>query len=471
MTALPSKLQYQTRIEGASARSYRSSISPQSGTGNYNGGDTIIINIPTRNNLVLVPSESYLKFTATINNGSSLNNYIRFDSGGAHGLFARVRVFSGSNLLSDIDNYNVLAKMMMDIQVSTDATYGKYSCMAGTRSDLTVAAVTGTTCSVLQTNSGYRFNNTSDALGAYSQIQVNNGIVGIVKQTFCINLMSLVGSLCAEKYFPLFAATSAPLRVELQLVSSASMALCTQVPLSTASFVISNCEYIAQLIELSDAAMSTILGQSAGGPLQFAVTDFKNFASSSNGQTNANTTTSLTVPIAAKYSSLKALYVTMRDASLIGASTYFPHSSNKFNLQEYFFRVGSQVVPTKNPNSAPEMFAELMKSIGSMGDINHQPSIDFLSYNQDYPQANNETATTPGTVQSGSFYVGLDLENYSGADRSTIFAGWNSNTDDIYFNPTFGVATDTVARTIRFDTFAMFDSVLVFENNTAYCKF
>ena len=115
------------------------------------------------------------------------------------------------------------------------------------------------------------------------------------------------------------------------------------------------------------------------------------------------------------------------------------------------------------------MFSELMKSIGSLGDISQQPSIDLASYNQDYPQQNDETATLVGISQSGSFYVGLDLESYSGADRSTIFSRYNTNTSDIYFNPTFGL-TDA-ARTIRFDTYAMFDSVLVCENNTAYVKF
>lgn len=466
--ALPSKLLYQTKIEGASARSYRSNIQPQNGTGTYTGGDTIIVNIPTRNNLVLVPSESYLKFTATVTTGVNPCDYIRLDSGGAHGFLQRVRIFCGSNLLSDIDNYNVLAKMMMDIQVSSDANYGKYSIMSGTRSDLIVSAVTNTTCSVTQSNSGYRFNDATNANGLTTYAAI--AAATPVKQTFCINLMSLIGSLCSEKYIPLFAMTSAPLRAEIQLVSTASLALCSAAALSaTTSFTITNCEYVAQMIELSDAAMSTILAQSGGGPLQFAVTDFKNFSSSSNGQTSTTTNTNLTVPIAAKYSSLKSLFVAMRSAERIGTTNYFPHSCNKFNLQEYFFRIGSQTVPSKNPNNPPEMFTELMKSIGSIGDINQQPSIDYFSYNQDYPAANNENNTNPGTVQSGSFYVGLDLENYSGADRSTIFAGWNSNTDDIYFNPTFG-STD-VARTIRFDAYAMFDSVLVCENNTSYVKF
>ena len=49
---LPKTLKYGSKIESAYARSMRSNIQPQNGTGPYNLGDTIIINIPTRNNLV-----------------------------------------------------------------------------------------------------------------------------------------------------------------------------------------------------------------------------------------------------------------------------------------------------------------------------------------------------------------------------------------------------------------------------------
>ena len=58
--------------------------------------------------------------------------------------------------------------------------------------------------------------------------------------------------------------------------------------------------------------------------------------------------------------------------------------------------------------------------------------------------------------------------------RSTIFAGRNSNTDDIYFNVTFGLSAtspNAAPTNIKFDTCAMFDSVIVFENNTCYVIF
>jgi hypothetical protein len=104
------KLVYGSNVESSAARSYRSNIQPQNGTGTYNAGDTITINIPTRNNLVLVLKESVLKFTLTYTAGAA-SEIIRLDSCGAHGVIDRIRVWHGSNLLEDITSYAVLAKM------------------------------------------------------------------------------------------------------------------------------------------------------------------------------------------------------------------------------------------------------------------------------------------------------------------------------------------------------------------------
>jgi hypothetical protein len=63
--------------------------------------------------------------------------------------------------------------------------------------------------------------------------------------------------------------------------------------------------------------------------------------------------------------------------------------------------------------------------LGSMSDINYQPSIDISSYTGDLITgdlivANNDTATVKSNVNSNSFYVGLDLENFPTSDRSHI---------------------------------------------------
>ena len=172
---LPKNLKYGNKVESAPAKSYRSNIQPQNGTGPYNLGDTITINIPTRANLVLATTESVLKFTTTYTN-TTANNSCRLDSCGAHGLIQRIRIWHGSNLLQDIDNYGLLAKMLFDIQVPSDATYGKFNILSGTRNDLvfnspaiTAAAVTdAATTQTAATELRVKFNNTN-----FSCTQVN----------------------------------------------------------------------------------------------------------------------------------------------------------------------------------------------------------------------------------------------------------------------------------------------------------
>ena len=202
------------------------------------------------------------------------------------------------------------------------------------------------------------------------------------------------------------------------------------------------------MIELSDSAMSIIRESQNGQPLQFVNPDYRNY---SFNAALPNAVTQLSMPIPAKFSSLKSLFLTVRDAAAIGANTFFPYSCNRFNLSSYFFRVGSQVLPSKVPDTTAEMFSEVCKAIGSMS------ALGTPIYGQ-------------SAVHSGSFYVGLDLENYANADKSAIFSGWNSNTDDIFFVPTFDANNPAIAAA-RLDAFALFDTVIVFENGTCYVKY
>jgi hypothetical protein len=124
-------------------------------------------------------------------------------------------------------------------------------------------------------------------------------------------------------------------------------------------------------------------------------------------------------------------------------------------------------MPTKAPNTLPEMFCEVLKAISSMSDINHQPSIEKASYILATSAAN---ANEPySTINSGSFYIGIDLETYAAASKDSIFAGYNSNTEDIFC--VLNYAAQAAATTVRFDAFAQFDQVIIFENGTSYIKF
>ena len=116
------------------------------------------------------------------------------------------------------------------------------------------------------------------------------------------------------------------------------------------------------------------------------------------------------------------------------------------------------------------MFSEALKAMGSMSDLKYEPSIEKFSYSLNVNSSNTIALETYGAsnATSGFFFLGLDFENYSGASKDTIFAGWNSNTDDIFAMLNF---TPPESCQLRIDTFAMFDAVLVCENNTCFVRF
>ena len=243
---------------------------------------------------------------------------------------------------------------------------------------------------------------------------------------------------------------------------------------SFASGAITNVEYIANFIELGDSAMSVVASSLNGSPLQMVFPDWRNYQFSyslpaSGGGAGISTQVSMAIP--AKFSSLKSLFMTFRDKGT-GTAGFFPLSSVTNGLTDYQFRIGPSIFPPKAPNTYPEMFAEVIKAIGSMSDLNYQPSIDRFTYTMAVSTANNveQEANGASNVNSGSFYVGIDLENYVNSDKSQTFCGWNSNNDDIFFIGNFTNAVNAIVN-VRLDSFANFDSCLVFENGTCYVRY
>jgi hypothetical protein len=214
--------------------------------------------------------------------------------------------------------------------------------------------------------------------------------------------------------------------------------------------------------------MSVIYGSLEGQPLQYVVPDFRNYQYTAT--IPDNTATQITMPIPAKFSSLKSIIVSSRDKGT-GTLTFFPFSSVTLGLRDYQFRIGSQIMPPKVPTTIAEFWAEVCKAYGSIADIMYTPSIDKNSYSLSASVATNDSATNVSGSSSGSFYIGIDLENYVATDKSSIFAGFNSNTDDIFLTLNYNAVNRGAALTARWDAFANFDAVLVCESNTCYIKF
>jgi hypothetical protein len=373
---------------------------------------------------------------------------MRLGSGGAHEFISQIRIYHGSTLIEEIANYGLLASKFIPLQSSLDELQNKQSILCGTNATLFGDMQEGTGSTATKNNevtsliTGERLGRAADG----SRFSTITAASGTSSREYNLNLLSLLGSL-SNKYLTLFAMTSASLRVEIQLVSNGNRAInCSH---AITSFTLNKVEYVAQFIELSQGAMSILEQRN----VEWVAPSFRNFV---YNQTLA-ASVQFTIPVPAKYSSLLSLYMTSRSKSA-GDPTFHANSSNTFDFVSYTLRVGSNVIPSQPVDSRVLMFSELLKSIGSLSDVNHQCSINWTTFNQLSPVANVETAAKiMSTCNVSGFMIGQELSSYSGSDSSEIFQGLNTSTTDLFWNLQYGASTP--AENIRFDTFAMFDCV------------
>jgi hypothetical protein len=437
--SLPRNLQYINAIQSSYARNYQSNIAPQNGLGPYGPGETIIINIPTSRNTVLSGGDSVFKFNLTITNGTTPNNFARLGAGGAHGCIQRVRLWHGSTLLSDVDDYSNLVAMCIAIQESGDRSHGLQNILAGCES---VSVVGNAMAEPL--HCGERLN----------AAQLGNGGVTTLR-TFCIPIMNFLSY--SEKYCPLYAMTGSPLRLEIQLVDNPLKIGCSGQALTT--FAVSNVEYIGNFMELSDSGMEKV--QMASGPqLKWVVQDWRSYSHTATVADGAE----IPVPIAAKFNSLRSLMTSYRTKAA-GVATFYSNGSHHLGLQSYNVRIGSRVVPTKAPSTKIEMFAELIRAFGSISDLNHEPNISNAVYAEvQAPIANDETVTDPSVnTHQNAFYTGIDLESYSNSGMGNVYQGMNTSTEDVFLILNYASA-GTTAGAVKINTYAYYDQVIIIEN-------
>jgi len=243
-----------------------------------------------------------------------------FESAGVHGFIQRIRVFHGSNLLEDIDNYAQLAKILYDFQASDDTVKGRLAVTSATNPQYNVTSGT----IVRGVNRGATTGVTTAATTV----------------PFAINLVSMVGALAGDKYLPLWEMTAAPLRVEIVLKASVVTSLMSLAGTATAqTFAVTGVNYCGEFLELPDSAVSAIKAGSSS-PMQMVLPSFRSYTNSA-AITTAGTQVSM--PIPAKFSSLKSIFVATRTSQ--GADGLYPNSHCKYGLTSYNFRVGSEVLP------------------------------------------------------------------------------------------------------------------------------
>ena len=427
--SLPKQLLYDNKINASYARNYNSVLQPQN-TSNYGLGQTCIINIPAMNNTAMSGADTILSMKLRLASGA-VDTLSHLNRCGGAGVIQRLRLFAGSQLLCDIDNYGQLASLLTTYQQSRDDVRGKSQVLQGT----------------------------SELRGA--TIADNLGDDVAFSRQLAFPLMSILSM--TDNYVPLWALSSiGTLRLELQFVSSVQK-FCGATSIPTfqaglgANSIFSDVKLVANMVEMSDQAMGIIQSSLGGKPVEWVCQSYSNYVY--NATLGAGVT-NISMPIAAKYNSLKALYICFRGTP-DGLINRYADDSPTFTLAEYSTRIGAKVVPSEKPTTIPQFLAEAERALGCVSN-RHSP------HSYTYEQITSVADNAGGLARSAAFMVGVETESYSNTDiGGRVYQGLNTSTDDIFFQAQFTAGNDEV----RFDAYACYDQLIVIDNGAVAVQF
>lgn len=427
--SLPAKLLYNNKINASYARNYNSVIQSQN-TSNYGLGQTAIFNIPCSRNTVLSGADTLLSMKLKVRNGATAANFAYLNKGGIASAIQRLRIFSGSQLLCDIDNYGNLLSMLTPWQSSNEHIKGKLKVLQG-----------------------------CDELRGITLLNNVAAAAESVEFDFCFPLLSILS--LTDNYVPLYAMSgNGSLRVELQFVSDFALFVGSTTaitfPAAGANNIFTDCKMVCNFLELSDQAMEIVNMSTNGGPVQWVCQSFSNYVFNA---TLGVGVTQISMPIPAKFNSLKALYITMR-RNANGAVNVFSDDCAKYRLSQYTTRIGSRVIPAEPPTTTSQFISEMERALGSASSRISPSSYTYAQVTYDVPQA---------LVTSGCFAIGVETESYSSAPMGSVYQGLNTSTDDIFFQATF--AGQDAASNTRFDAYASYDQLITIDNGVVSIQY
>ena len=422
---------------------------PVNGGGSYTATGQNVIQLPIAAEGMFLDAagHSFLKFDVKVSaNGTGL-----LPRAPAHNFFKRLRILSATGQqLEDIDDYNALHQLMIDLQCSPNYCD-----------------------TVLASRSGVQQN----ALLAGGRIAQKDGgpaLLTTARKTYTLNLMS--GLLSQPKYIPLLA-TKGGIQLEMTLESD-SVAVQSK---DAVTYTISNVEYVAELIDFGpdfNARFKAMLMQT-GGVLM-------------SGSTYRTHTTTLsagskTVSISERSRSIKSIFSVLRASASLASDSYDAQASDSVGHRThggntvlgYQYRVGSVTYPDHvvkySSTNASEPISQAFKALGgALTDVHHGSCITPEQFTSDDRAKTNNQADVTGTAADAKFGVSNGAEVRGQAvfamsfesttqDTSMLESGLNSAAQALPIELRFD--GETSGGIHRFNAFVLVDAIFSFLPN------
>ena len=440
---------------------------------------TMRFTLPCQANTYLMPNVSLncgIRFRDTAGGAAANEKYVNFD-GGASALIDRIRVFHGSQLLEDIQEYSRIRKLVTDVTqdpANTGTIGNVLSAEApGSEPSDRVVAAAGRAAGAPGGAVAALPEKMIQALQTLNQIPTPrscefDGTAANETHQLVIPLMSGVIGSMNQKAFPAHACTGSPLRVEIDLASNLKAIVSGIVPAVTPAWSLVDCELHATYVQVSSNAQA-LIDQATGG--QYGL---NTYTYTHSQQTLNAAAESATVLLPFAYSSLKHVISGIYTAAP-AITQYNVSGRHRDNITEVHWQIGAARVPSQPFNGAEEILAAAMECYGVSTDVlqicNH---IDRHLGQINVTQALGQNQTLNGAVVEptpdiGKFCFGLDAEAFGATSSATrIENGINTTAIQMYVvvnaSAAFGAAHEL-------HTWGQYDMLVSCQNGQAYARF
>ena len=398
----------------------RQIVIPCSNKTSFTAGETAVFYLPSLSNQVMDGQSGYMRFTATITDNGYLDN-------SAQSFIDRIQTYAaGGQLISDIQQYSVLAAMMTDLQLSQSEKIG-LSGTLGTEDDY--GSTTVTTALTASGPLAQDYFATYPGAGGLAQgdpfapvtatstpTLTNSNRKGMAltdgePYTFCIPLLHPIFTL-SEKYWPAFA-LSDDTRLEITWNSVLNALV------SSTAFTITNPEIIVDMIEFDSSVFPMIQQTYSGSELIIPAQDYHYYAS----MIAAGTTGNISQIIPAKQQSARAMFFTFRPAETQAAAGYsvssrvnpFYSVGDQFNLNVGGMKVPQHPIRTRIAGNHAEWFASTQTALHAFNSLDMNGSLNRSYYGATSAQAGHLAGAN--SYRNG-FCLGLNLDSLRGQSQT-----------------------------------------------------
>ena len=123
----------------------------------------------------------------------------------------------------------------------------------------------------------------------------------------------------------------------------------------------------------------------------------------------------------------------------------------KFNMNSLQYKIGSNVYPAQPIRSEMDLYAELLKAVGPLGDTRSASRMNLANWT-------SNVYNSPPTANPSLSFVGLDLETYAGS-TDILESGLDTATQSLAIDTLMGWNTAIPAGQVRVNTFCLVDCI------------